>query len=175
MARLTKGPSRVPRRSVAIHEAGHAVAAIAVRRGVHGATIVPEAEIDGRVRTARFGNTFRPDIDLPPGHQRLLEAAILVLMAGHEAERIDGRRGRRGDTIDLITAANLAAHACGSDEEIEALMELQRVRAHNILRLRWNAVLAVAGALLAEKSVSGPRIRALVAEATVPKPTPGAS
>ena len=70
------------RRSVAMHEAGHAVVAFKLGHAFRCISIVPDKDTLGRVHTAPPGHWFKPDRVLTVRGQRLIERRIMIFLAG---------------------------------------------------------------------------------------------
>ena len=85
---------------VAYHEAGHAVAAIALRRAVKLVSIVPRGDTNGRTVKQKLPSTFRPGHDARTS--RFVERDIMISLAGPVAqEKFQGHRRGLGDYDDM--------------------------------------------------------------------------
>lgn len=74
------------RRGVAMHEAGHAVAAFKLGRAFTTVSIIPDKDTLGRVHSRPPGSWFRPDIGVTGRGRVFIEHHIMILLAGFEAE-----------------------------------------------------------------------------------------
>jgi ATP-dependent Zn protease len=96
--------------ATAYHEAGHAVIALALRRGLSRVTIVPDDEAGslGHCAGTRTGEWFQPDVDRSGRARRFIEDRVIILFAGFHAEhRFAGRRNHRGAASDWQAAGDL--------------------------------------------------------------------
>ena len=88
-----------------------------------------------------------------------------VLLAGRVAQGL-AARGRvkiEGSEDDFKKAYQLAGYLCGSDDEVDVLMDLLNIRARNELRqdFNWSKVEALARELLARKRLNYDEVRGL--------------
>jgi hypothetical protein len=142
----------------ASHEAGHAVAAVALRRAVKGVSIVPDGASNGRLVNRQLPDTFRPDVNNDVRTRWFVEREIMVFLAGGVAlEKFQGHRRALGDGEDLRYAKDLASFVCGDMEEIGAYVAWLHARTKLLLNQPWNwrAVGDLAEALLEHKELSG--------------------
>jgi Peptidase family M41 len=153
----------------AYHEAGHAVAAYVVRRGVMKVSIAPDDTSLGRVHCQRWGEKFRPDAEVTSRTRARLEAGITVCLAGPEAERAFlGRRTIRGlESSDLHKACNLASYLSGDPDVDGAYVYWLQLCTRSLLARpdNWAGVVALAAALLESPEISGRRSRQIIHEA----------
>lgn len=145
--------TRAKARRVAVHEAGHAVAAHALGVPLRSVSIAGEAAVsEGRVTMAATGG----------------EVMAILAYAGHEAERLDGLPydpdPSSGDYAAAVAAVR-AARADLSEPEELALLAFTRTRAREVLRRRWPAVVAVRDALLCTPTLPGEFAVALMDDA----------
>ena len=133
-------------RSTAIHEAGHAVAAIALHRRFISVTVQPQGNSLGHVRIT------------PPRRDARLESHfdhIVRLLAGVQAEWAFGYRPRRyGAAADRDAAYDHADAMSGSPEEAKLWVRLAHIRARNLVELWKPAIEALADRLIQEGSLS---------------------
>src|SRR5688572_7838108 len=88
-------------KATAYHEAGHAVASIALRRPLTEASISPSDEQNtlGHCSHPPHPPSFQPDIEVTTRDRLRIEAACIVFFAGGAAEtRFLGRRNLVGQT-----------------------------------------------------------------------------
>lgn len=169
-------------RETVIHEAGHAVIAYLLGRPFVRMTIDPEAGLDddalGQVEhAAPQGAWFDPELEVNARTRQFLEAHIQIALAGAEAqeawyERIGYRPPdadehlRIGARHDYSAAVSLALINTGGDpDEAGAYIEWLRMRVRNKIRHDfrfWMMAEPLADALLAEKTVSWKRARAVM-------------
>lgn len=144
--------NRALRRAVAHHEAGHFVAAyfLGIADGVFEITIQPSA------CGAVLGNVDREGLD-DEASQREIERAAIELFAGYAAEvRFDPRHldmARRHAGSDDERAAELLA-ILGFEEPMRAALKSGlRANAASLIEEHWDAVTALARALLKQTTI----------------------
>ncbi len=134
-------------RSTAIHEAGHAVASIVLRRKFRYVTIVPDPKRGsaGHVHIAPPSS----DASMP-----VLFDFLVRTLAGHYAEREFGLRPRRdGWEADRHMAIDYAFEFCGSGEEATLWIRLATIRTRRLLAIWRDSIEAVADALIDQKTL----------------------
>ena len=153
-------------RSVAYHEAGHAVAAWEVSLPIKTLSIVPEADTAGRLVHPPYFKGVHPDADTSPCVQRRIENMVFVCYAGPEAERRFNPKGLWKDHAqgDWKQAIEILTHQVGSDEELEAYCNLMRIRAKNFIALDhvWEDIEKLADELLVRQKMSGRDVDAVL-------------
>ena len=123
--------------ATAHHEAGHAVASVALGLPLRYVPIRPDPE-DGNLGHAARRATepgFRPDIELPPAQRDRLERMCVAIFAGAEAER--RFRGLRGPARydhgaarhDYRQAVDLASYVEFERATLEPYLAYLRARA----------------------------------------------
>jgi hypothetical protein len=132
--------SRKALHSVAIHEAGHAVVSIALKRRFRYVTIQPQGESAGHVQLTprRTSTTVLADFDF-----------LIRALAGHAAEREFGYRPQRDRWQEDRRAAD--DHACemsGSIEEARLWMRLATLRSRTFVRQLRPSIEALADRLM---------------------------
>jgi ATP-dependent Zn protease len=142
----------------AFHEAGHAVAALALDRPVVRVSILPDRDSLG---ICAFGKAvFRPSEDW-------LEREVLISLAGLAAEaRHTGEYDRESAGRDLRYARRLSLQRAGSDRQAERLERRLLAKAEHLLDRpgNWAAVERIARELLAAGEMSGRQARHLYEE-----------
>lgn len=152
------------RASTAYHEAGHAVVAHYERVRYRYATIRPGEDSFGHVLFRHPGKWFQPDMEKDARHRGYIERVARVDFAGLAAEaRFKGRHNWRGASHDLHDAVNLLDYICGSNEEVEAYVNLMRVQARGLVEWHWNEVQAIADALLVRERLTAAEIAEIIA------------
>jgi ATP-dependent Zn protease len=155
--------------ATAHHEAGHAVAYYWLREigryplpRMRRVTIVPQEKSLGHV--APFPtSSFRPDYDHGPRVQLRVQGQIMVSLAGRIAERRHtGRRVRGGWGKDYEQAVDLASRVTGGPEETSAMLRWLALATESLLAQRWSLVEAVAQALLAQPTLTGREVVAVI-------------
>lgn len=145
---LTDGMTRAERRrrATAIHEAGHAVAAIALGRRFKYVTLEPKGDSLGHVRVT------------PPRYQTGLESHfdyLIRALAGVEAERAFGFRPQRyGWESDRQAAVDHALSIAGGGEEATLWVRLAGIRARRLVEVWRRSIEALADRLLTEPRLS---------------------
>jgi ATP-dependent Zn protease len=144
--------------ATAFHEAGHAVAALALGRPVHRVSVLGDREHLG---TCHFGKAvFRPSEDW-------LEREMLIALAGLAAEaRHAGRYAWEGAGRDLQYAAELARQRAGGARQAERLQKRMLSKVEHLLGQEgnWRAVERIAAELLRYGALSGRAARHLYEE-----------
>ena len=156
----------------AYHEAGHAVVAHVLHRGLASITIVPDEDEDtlGLCQYLRSRINWEGADWAPTTRQRsYLERAILTVLAGAEAEHaLTGRRGHLGASHDYTQAVDCALIALGGDaEEASLFLGWMAYRARKLLQQpqNWHAVEALSRELMVHRTLSGRRTRAIIRQA----------
>src|SRR5262245_5781087 len=147
-----------PDEATAYHEAGHAVAALALDRPVVKVSIRADRD---RLGICAFGKSvFRPSEDW-------LEREVLIALAGMAAEaRHTGTYDRGGAGRDLLYARKLAVQRAGNERQAERLERRLLAKAENLLDrgANWRAVERIAAELLRAGEMSGRQARHLYEE-----------
>ena len=162
-------------RATAFHEAGHAVIGYWLKLGLRSATIVANANYLGMVRSSI--RTDMTDVDsLVQNRQRLfMERQIMFSLAGELAESMHlGRDAESGFGQDFDSAVSAADWMSASTEEAEAYVHWLGERTRTILRLEpvWDAVTAVADALMEHGTLGQNRLRQIIEAAMFPDRQP---
>jgi ATP-dependent Zn protease len=145
--------------ATAYHEAGHAVAALALDRPVVKVSILADRD---RAGICFFGKAvFRPSEDW-------LEREVLIALAGLAAEaRQTGEYNRDAAARDLRYARQLSVQRAGNDRQAERLERRLLSKAEHLLQRgsHWDAVERIAAELLRAGEISGRQARHLFDEA----------
>jgi len=153
-------------RSIAYHEAGHAVAACLAGKRFTVVTIVPTDDALGYLAPKRWKN-FRPDFQTDRRAIQRMKGDIFISLAGPAAEAILTRRKRMpGSHKDFYHSMEMASRLCGSDKETNAYISFMWEQTWNIMILRhnWEAVKVVAKSLLRKRTLRYRAVRWLVRE-----------
>jgi hypothetical protein len=151
----------------AYHEAGHAVAAYALRRAFRSVTIVPGEDFLGKIWLTKL-STFHPEYDNSSKTNRRVEEGIIINYAGFVAEGIfTGRNDYRGAHHDLVCAAALASNMVGSAEEEDAYLNYLWISTKNLMKLPhwWSATEALAKTLLEKKTLNHKHAKQVIQKA----------
>lgn len=144
--------------TVAFHEAGHAVMALALGRPVHKVSIHPN---DMRLGHCELKpGAFRPTQDV-------VEMQVLILLGGLVAEaRYSGRYAWDGAAQDLRFVRTLTSSRAGGPRQIERLERRMLQKAEHLLDQpeNWRAVQRIAEELLKVTTISGRAARHLYDE-----------
>lgn len=156
----TQQPPSPQDQATAFHEAGHAVAALALDRPVVAVSIEPDRD---RLGICAFGKpVFRPSEDW-------LEREVLIALAGMAAEaRHTGEYDREAAGRDLVYARKLSLQRAGNERQAERLEKRLLSKAENLLErpAHWRAVERIAAELLRCRHMSGRQARHLFEECT---------
>jgi ATP-dependent Zn protease len=144
-----------PDEATAYHEAGHAVAALALGRPVDRVSVRADAE---RLGACWFGKpVFRPSEDW-------LEREMLIALAGLAAEALrTGDYAWDGADRDYRYAYGLALDRTGAARQADRLVRRVLAKVEHLLsrEVNWRAVERLAGELLRRGEVSGRAARSL--------------
>jgi ATP-dependent Zn protease len=150
----------------AYHEAGHAVVAIHLHRGVKSVTVVPNPETNslGHCEYHELPNKEERLKVLERGDRQRsrpwLEREIILLLAGNHAEdKVKGRWNHRGASDDMSKVFDLASSMCGSNDETLAYVRWLSERARNEVESLWPLIEKVAQALVVKKTMTGREVR----------------
>jgi len=171
-------------RLIAVHEAGHAVAACLTKGSdpVHQATIIPRGRSLGLVMRL-------PERDRISVPKYKLLADLDVMMAGRAAEEIvfGPESVTTGAASDIEQATKIARRMVSewgmsdrlgmvrtvdedgkvpavADDEVRRIIEAAYARAKDLLQTNRETLDRLAGALLERKTLDGPEVRELVGE-----------
>lgn len=149
----------------AFHEAGHVVAAWSRRVKIHNATIVPSPEFNGLVRHANPLHKLHPDYDVSARVRDRAESAIVVSLAGPEAQRRYSPRSWRTyhGAADFKKAVDLAMRFNSSDEAVNAYLAWLAIVTRDEIALLWPQVETVAQALFDRRNLTAAEIKVLLA------------
>jgi len=134
---------------VAYHEAGHAVVAIAVGRGVHKVSIIPNKTRLGACEMKR--GRFQPSDDW-------LEDEVLILFGGVVAEaKLTGRYEWQGAAQDLRAIRQLVHSRAGDPTRADKIERRLLAKTEHLLSsvALWESVKLVARELLNRETISG--------------------
>jgi hypothetical protein len=155
-------------RATAHHEAGHVVAAVAQDVAIRSVTIVPDKVngYAGRVRHEDLTRAVDLETDNSPRTRSRIERQIVVALAGAAAQRKYDRRSWRSfhSSGDYETAANLADAVSSSPAASEAFLKWLTIATDDLIAVHWLEVKKIAKALLDEKTLSGSRAGAYLAD-----------
>jgi ATP-dependent Zn protease len=145
--------------AVAFHEAGHAVAALALGRPVQRVSILPNQLRLGQCELKKGSSRAAQDA---------LETEVIILLAGMAAEaRHTGEYCHGGAATDLRIARRMLANRAGSPRQLERLERRMLDKTEHLLDQRgvWPAAIAIATQLLEHTTISGRAARHLFEEA----------
>lgn len=165
---MTDGAKRKGTRaewSTAYREAGHAVAAIELKRAFKYVTIIPGEDTLGHIRFEGFGSDFHPDHDVSPRVRAKLERAIMCSLAGGIAEaKFRGRHNHRGASGDYFNTVDFAEYVTHSVKEAEAYINWLSIRTAHLFSLPyvWAGVAGLAAALIEQRHIGSRAARQIV-------------
>jgi hypothetical protein len=173
--RVVRIPRYVGEEETAHHEAGHAVAAVVLKRRISYVTIIAEGGDDGHLGLCRLGDlpTLREYLDgtteladraRKQGERDLTRSAIIS--AAGPAATFRHRGGAEvwddpGLIADRNATTGCAAWLAGSSDGASLLVDRWHAEATKIVQEHWTAVCSVAEELLRERVLSGQRVRQL--------------
>lgn len=156
----------------AYHEAGHAVADLALGRAFRYVTIEPDEDSLGHCMGVAYRGGQRLEMDVYEGNNRArdwIERRVKTLLAGAIAERrFTGRNSSAGGWSDDRIAIDLLSHLCGTETfEIDAYLDLLIIRTRALLSVphRWMAIQRLAAQLLDKQTVRYQDARAIADQA----------
>lgn len=148
--------------AVAYHEAGHAVASLALRRAIRFVSIVPEAETLGRLKLTKAPATMRLDIDAEHRTKAWIEREILITFAGPAAEaHFTGRRNHIGAAGDFKQAVDIASYHHGLGKVLTKYLDYMMARSEAFITAaqQWVQVERLVEFLLEERHLQPKRVR----------------
>jgi len=160
--------NRISRRQLeatAYHEAGHAVAAIEMGFKVSSVSIQPDEFSHGR--TVHNNPLYRMNLNSHDHSDRLrlrVERAVIIALAGPEAQqRFNPRSIHKHDVKDDVDRVmRVLSEFTASNEELKAYFDLLRIRARQLIALRWDAVRRLSRALCERTALSGAETRRII-------------
>ncbi len=154
--------------ATAYHEAGHAVAALALRVRFKHVTIIPNEE-EGEAGHLELGRAHMNA--MVTGADKVLRKHLIITLAGEACQAV--REGGRLELpqgsyrSDRGTVGNLLLAYSPFDEVRQQVwFEEGEREALDLIRNRWSAVEAVASALLEHSRLSYAQVREIYAQAT---------
>jgi hypothetical protein len=150
---------------MAFHKAGHVVAAWSRGLEIPGATIVPTLEFQGLEPLADPLRGIRFDGDTSVRAREQAESAIIVCLAGPEAQRTHSSRSWRfrHGAVDFRQAVDLASRFNGSDEAVRAYLDRLALVTRDEIAVLWPLVEKVAHALVRERTLTAREVKTLLA------------
>ena len=156
-------------RTIAYHEAGHAVACIVLGHPIKKLTIVETGESLGSCLSPspiflNYGDTKRD-------RRRAARECIVTIYAGPEAQRLlktaaalCGCDGDEESAFEVSRDFGVLPRGCSfvGDDRHWALLERIRLEARQLVRSHWPTIEALAAALLVEGTLAGERIAEIV-------------
>jgi ATP-dependent Zn protease len=161
---MTKRLTAAQREATAFHEAGHAVAAWDLGFPPDHLTIVPTDTTDGMLEYTNPLHGLDLDFDESDDAMRRKECAIMICLAGPEAQRLWRRRSwraRHGQS-DIEHAVDVASSIHRPGHEVEPYIEHCRTKTERILIDRWPIVERLAQELLSRRTMSGAEVAAIL-------------
>lgn len=173
---LPKLPPSNQVNAVSIHEAGHAVVRLALRRGVECVSIRADGGTGGYTGLAsRPGRVLafkeRPDgsfvirseSDEQLRQRRWASDLIVVLLAGHEAEAqiVPDLVIPDGDSLDREHIRTLLPKAAGELESAETVLARLQHQCQRLVRQHRITIAEMAGYLVANETLSGKEARSI--------------
>jgi hypothetical protein len=160
-----------------VHEAGHAVVALALRRNVETVTILRSGHMGGFVDSVYRRTSAKPYRELPTGEferrspAELLAPAtnrardqIVILLAGAEAERqiVPALALPDGDKVDLETIAQFVADAARVGESSTDVMQWAGRRTAALVQRHRVSIFRVAIYLVSNETLTGREVRTIL-------------
>lgn len=142
----------------AYHEAGHAVMAYFLGVCIKKVTIVSGKDYLGRIV---HGNVLKGRYWEFSSNSRM-EKNALIALAGDIAQRLHAPRSMGGASKDHDKAYDMATRVNTSPEAAVAWIKWLKIRARDILKVRWNLVDSVARELVKRNEVSRDQVAAVL-------------
>jgi len=158
--------NRNEERDVAYHEAGHAVAAIAVGMSFKSVSIIPSESSWGRLLLRKMSD-FHPDVERDRRTVNLAKKYMFAALGGPVSEKKRGRGGGLGEG-DVQEVFNMAARLCGSFEETEAYVNFTWCQVEQSVKLNWKAIRIVVRQLIKCKTLKCQEVKALIQDELSP-------
>jgi ATP-dependent Zn protease len=172
---MTKVRWSKKQRATAYHEAGHAVMALLLGRGVRSVTVIPDewTESLGMV-TFNPLPAFDPHFDRSGRTREKCERLILILLAGPVAERrYTGKWCHSGADGDRHAVVEIASRLIGERTTSSYVRWLSDVANEKFDGpFAWPAVRTIAAELLRKDRLSGRRVREIWSETVKAASTP---
>jgi hypothetical protein len=153
-------------RRVAVHEAGHAVAAVRFHHGLRRATVEPGEDSLGHILANLLPRSVRRALELEwptPAQRRRVEGFLTMLLAGPAAERrLTGRWNHVHAGQDYADAAYVAMRASRDEADMDRQLEAAEDRGVAFADEHWFEIEAVAAALAERGTLTGREVRAIV-------------
>lgn len=149
--------ARLRREALAHHEAGHAIAAVELKRTILYVSVQPSGDCPGHCALGNMSTARK-------GLRRRIEREILILLSGPAAEAaFAGRLNERGARGDFADAIELSNDMFGSRAEQSAWLDEQYDRAEAFVAgpRRQALIRAVAAELLAYGQLGAKQVRAI--------------
>lgn len=152
-------------REIAIHEAGHVVAAHWFDLPIESVTTRWTKYGDGHVACTTMVNEVIRRLRAGEAREIVIGEYMRFHLAGKAAEfRLNGKDDWDGAAVDATSALSLAEKLFTSDRELTAFCHLQQVETVKLLWRDdfWNAVTAVADELLVRRRLDARATRAII-------------
>jgi hypothetical protein len=144
-------------KKTAYHEAGHAVAAFAMSKRFKKVSIIPNPDENslGRLSGCGWDSKLNPEFEGGPRLRYLVEAQIIILLAGPVAvAKLTGRYNHIGASKDYKWTVDYASYVTGSSEETSAYIKWLIEKTKNVLWSRWDAVELLADELMKQREIA---------------------
>ena len=164
-------------KTIAYHEAGHAVMCIEERVSVKSVSIVPYDDSGGRVTHGNVMGNIDPQFDNTKRGRWRMESFVRIALAGPAAQKLFSPTSIRKHHVedDNRQAIDLLLRYVHSPRQCDAYFKLLEVQTEEKLAMTyvWLQVEAVAKALLECRELSGKEVREIGYEAWKPELPPG--
>ena len=153
-------------KATAYHEAGHAVAAFAMGKRFKKVSVIPNSDEDslGRVSGCGWKSKLNPEFDDGARVRNLVEAQIIILLAGPVAEaKLTGQFNHIGASKDYEYVVRYASYLTGSSDETTAYINWLIEKTKNVLSTyRWNALEQLADELIKRREIAYKAAREII-------------
>ena len=152
-------------RTVAFHEAGHALAAHFLQMDFDHVTIEPDEGSLGHVLHPPYGESGMSFVELTRDERERVENSIIVSLAGPEAERLStGRYNRQGARSDMEQVTDLVQRMPYSEKGQRLFLRWLKDRAYCMVREPMHQIIltSIVEELVRSRRLTAEQVRNIV-------------